>query len=65
MSVSIRRSCYQKQRHKSLGAAEAHIRGLERAGVDTTHIHAYPCINPRCAGWHVGHKPRRDQKGRR
>ena len=52
-----------KQGHKSKGAAEAHLRGLEKAqefkpdekqGIQMI---VYYCIAKRCQGapWHVGH----------
>jgi hypothetical protein len=37
------RRCIRKVAHKSKGAAEAHIRGLERAGIKDGEVHVYPC----------------------
>jgi hypothetical protein len=52
------RCCLRKVAHKSKGAAEAHIRGLEKAGIKDGEVHAYPCeYGPH---WHVGHVKKKD-----
>jgi hypothetical protein len=46
-------SCGRKQRHKSLGKAEAALRALARIQ-DVTNMHPYLCIH--CRQWHIGHR---------
>jgi hypothetical protein len=45
-------SCRGKHRHKSRGAAEAHLRALARRYQALPPMRAYLC--PACWGWHVG-----------
>jgi hypothetical protein len=49
------RSCKDKHWHRSRGAAEAHVRALERLGKADVRTEAYACRY--CQGWHVGRKP--------
>jgi len=46
------RCCAGKVRHKSAGAAEAHIRALHRMG-ESGRLKVYLCTF--CKHWHVGH----------
>ena len=55
MNLSYARSCAGKQKHASKGAADAHIRALQRRGRDVTDLHAYFCGY--CRSNHVGHRP--------
>lgn len=49
------RDCIRKQRHQSLGKAQAALRGLkERFPSTTAGMVAYSCGI--CGGFHVGHK---------
>lgn len=45
-------ACSGKHRHKSLGAALAHLRSLVRRGMADNRMRPYPC--PWCGHWHVG-----------
>jgi hypothetical protein len=45
-------SCKGKTQHKSMGAAEAHIRSLARLQ-DNSEMASYFCVG--CHSWHVGH----------
>jgi len=47
-----RKRCRGKHRHKSEGAAMAHVRSLKRLDEDVN-VSAYRC--PFCKKWHVGH----------
>lgn len=49
-------ACKGKHRHKSRGAAEAHIRSFEKQGRASKRDAAYRCRF--CRGWHVGHSSR-------
>jgi hypothetical protein len=45
--------CGLKKQHKSRGAAEAHIRGLVKAGrAKAGDLNSYACLY--CGTWHVG-----------
>jgi len=46
-------TCAHKQRHLSRGAAEAHLRSLDRRfGQQVDGLQPYPCLV--CRGWHLG-----------
>lgn len=49
-------ACKGKIRRKSRGAAEAHLRALEKQGKASSRDNAYLCRF--CRGWHVGHSSR-------
>lgn len=54
------RMCRGKERHKSMGKAEAHIRHLVRRGmVAEGEMRAYPCVV--CCYYHIGHKSRQQR----
>ena len=42
-----------KHRHKSDGAAQAHIRSLERRGIKKGRVKEYRCEH--CGDFHIGH----------
>lgn len=47
------RTCSSKQFHRTQGAAEAHMRALERRfGHQTESLRVYKCRI--CGGWHLG-----------
>jgi hypothetical protein len=48
--------CWRKQKWRSEGAAQAHLRALKRSsGVkDEDRLNTYPC--PYCKWWHVGRR---------
>lgn len=48
------KSCRGKQKHKSIGLANAHIRALEKIGKERQNLHTYHC--PFCRQYHVGRK---------
>lgn len=46
-------ACVAKQAHRSQGAADAHVRSLEkRYGAVVAELRVYQC--PSCRQWHVG-----------
>lgn len=51
------KQCDGKQRHPSIGKAEAHLRSL---GKGAAGMHAYPCKY--CKHWHVGHVGKKKAK---
>jgi hypothetical protein len=53
----VYRRCKKKVAHKSQGAAEAHVRSLERRGIMDGKVHVYVCFY--CHQWHVGHVKQR------
>jgi hypothetical protein len=53
----VYRRCKRKVAYKSQGAAEAHIRSLERREIMQGIVHAYVCFY--CHQWHVGHVKQR------
>jgi hypothetical protein len=52
MTERFKSQCGHKQKHKSQGAAEAHLRHLSEIG--RTNMHTYFCRF--CKHWHVGHE---------
>lgn len=58
-----RPSCWRKQKHKSEGKANAHIRALHRRAEAEHHVadlSLYPYQCRHCGCWHVGH-PRKKE----
>jgi heterodisulfide reductase subunit B len=55
----IAKECGKKHRHKSKGAAEAHLRSMVKIEKDEG-ITVYPC--PYCHFWHIGHTPKRKRR---
>lgn len=61
-AIRFQKSCAGKQKHKSQGAAEAHLRAL--AQLDGARMKVYLCGF--CNKWHVGHAGKnRGKKERR
>lgn len=60
-----RDECSGKIRHADRGAAEAALRGRQRALIVGKHdaMRAYLC--PHCKGWHTGHRPSQLRRTRR
>ncbi len=52
---ALGRRCWRKEKHDSQGAAEAHLRSLEKRDMVTNAetVNTYQC--PYCGAWHVGH----------
>jgi hypothetical protein len=53
--VYFKKTCLGKHKHNSKGAAEAHLRAMEKVSQDE--MVAYVC--PFCRKWHVGHQIKR------
>lgn len=62
-AVPLRRVCWRKERHQTIGAAEAQARSLTRRGLDGDGVRGYAC--PSCGGFHVGHPPGADKAWKR
>ena len=57
IKTAYARMCAGKHRHKSLGAAEAHLRSVERRGLRAAdRMSVYACHH--CGYFHVGRKRR-------
>lgn len=55
-AAALRRPCWRKQAYESQGAAEAHLRSLERSPrvrSPADRLRVYACRH--CTHWHVGH----------
>ena len=49
----LRPRCWPKVPHRSQGAAEAHLRSLQRTVIAGELLNTYHCRH--CGRWHVGH----------
>lgn len=49
------RPCWRKAQHDSQGAADAHLRSLQKRGKLKNEQTANAYLCPHCGTWHVGH----------